>query len=120
MRKRNDLRLKYRKKTVKKNALNDLVTSMSFINKTEVMPSSNNNIFQILNKKIGGVIKNYEKYFNEDEENIDENFFIFLPFELEINKEEITELVQTDITIPNRKLQSKSIKMYNSEKKNSW
>ena len=117
MRKRSDLRLKYRKKTVKKNALNDLVTSISFINKTEIIPSSNNNIFQILNKKIGGVIKNYERYFNEDEENIDENFFIFLPFEFEINKEEITELVQTDITIPNRKLQSKSIKMYNSEKK---
>ena len=117
MRKRNDLRLKYRKKTVKKNALNDLVTSISFINKTEIIPSSNNNIFQILNKKIGGVIKNYERYFNEDEENIDENFFIFLPFEFEINKEEINEIVQTDITIPNRKLQSKSIKMYNSEKK---
>ena len=117
MRKRSDLRLKYRKKSVKKNALNDLVTSISFINKTEIIPSSNNNIFKILNKKIGGVIKNYERYFNEDEENIDENFFIFLPFEFEINKEEITELVQTDITIPNRKLQSKSIKMYNSEKK---
>jgi hypothetical protein len=101
---------------VKKNALNDLVTSISFINKTEIIPSKNNNIFQVLNTKIGGIIKDYERYFNEDEE-IDENFFIFLPFELEINKDEINELVQTDITLPNKKLQSKSINEYKSKKK---
>lgn len=116
MKLRNNLRLKYRKKKVKKEALNDLVTSISFINKTEITPSKNNNIFQVLNKKIGGVIKDYERYFNEDEE-IDENFFIFLPFELEINKDEINELVQTDITLPNRKLQSKSINEYKLNKK---
>ena len=119
MKLRNDIRLKSRKMNVKKNALNDLVTSISFINKTEVVPSKNNNIFQILNKKIGGVIKNYEKYRNgeDEEEIIDENYFIFLPFELEINKEEITELVQTDITLPNVKLQSKSINEYKKEEK---
>ena len=116
MKLRNNLRLKYRKKNVKKNALNDLVTSISFINKTEIAPSKNNNIFQVLNKKIGGIIKDYERYFNEDEE-IDENFFIFLPFEVEINKDEIDELVQTDITLPNKKLQSKSINEYKSKKK---
>ena len=119
MKLRNDIRLKYRKMNVKKNALNDLVTSISFINKTEVVPSKNNNIFQILNKKIGGVIKNYEKHLNgeDEEEIIDENYFIFLPFELEVNKEEITELVQTDITLPNVKLQSKSINEYKKEEK---
>ena len=119
MKLRGEMRLKYRKMNVKKNALNDLVTSISFINKTEIIPSKNNNIFQILNKKIGGVIKNYEKYFNEDEDEeiIDENYFIFLPFELEINKDEISELVQTDITLPNKKLQSKSINEY--KKKNN-
>lgn len=116
MKLRNNLRLQYRKKNVKKNALNDLVTSISFINKTEITPSKNNNIFQVLNKKIGGIIRDYERYFNEDEE-IDENFFIFLPFELEINKDEINELVQTDITLPNKKLQSKSINEYKSKKK---
>ena len=116
MKLRNNLRLQYRKKNVKKNALNDLVTSISFINKTEIIPSKNNNIFQVLNTKIGGIIKDYERYFNEDEE-IDENFFIFLPFELEINKDEINELVQTDITLPNKKLQSKSINEYKSKKK---
>ena len=115
MKLRNNLRLKYRKKNVKKNALNDLVTSISFINKTEIAPSKNNNIFQVLNKKIGGIIKDYERYFNEDEE-IDENCFIFLPFEIEINKDEIDELVQTDITLPNQKLQSKSINEYKSKK----
>ena len=81
MKLRNNLRLQYRKKNVKKNALNDLVTSISFINKTEIIPSKNNNIFQVLNTKIGGIIKDYERYFNEDEE-IDENFFIFLPVEV--------------------------------------
>ena len=40
-----------------------------------------------------------------------------MPFELEINKEEITELVQTDITLPNVKLQSKSINEYKKEEK---
>ena len=118
MKLRNDIRLKYRKMNVKKNALNDLVTSISFINKTEIIPSKNNNIFQILNKKIGGVIKNYEKYFNEEQnDNIDENFFIFLPFEIEINKNEINELLQTDITLPNKKLQSKSINEYKKNDK---
>jgi hypothetical protein len=116
MKMRNNLRLQYRKKSVKKNALNDLVTSISFINKTEITPSKNNNIFQVLNKKIGGIVKDYERYFNEDEE-IDENFFIFLPFELEINRDEINELVQTDITLPNKKLQSKSINEYKLKKK---
>ena len=116
MKQRNNLRLQYRKKNVKKNALNDLVTSISFINKTEIKPSKNNNIFQVLNTKIGGIIRDYERYFNEDEE-IDENFFIFLPFELEINKDEINELVQTDITLPNKKLQSKSINEYKAKKK---
>ena len=118
MKLRNNIRLKFRKMNVKKNALNDLVTSISFINKTEVVPSKNNNIFQILNKKINGVIKNYEKYRNGvDDEIIDENNFIFLPFELEINKEEISELVQTDITLPNIKLQSKSINEYKKKEK---
>ena len=116
MKLRNNLRLKYRKKNVKKNALNNLVTSISFINKTEIIPSKNNNIFQVLNKKIGGIIQDYERYFNEDEK-IDENLFIFLPFELEINKDEINELVQTDITLPNKQLQSKSINEYKSRKK---
>ena len=117
MKLRNDIRLKYSKMNLKKNALNDLVTSISFINKTEIIPSKNNNIFQLLNKKIGGVINNYEKNFNEDEDNIDENYFIFLPFEIEINKKEINELVETDITLPNTKLQSKSINEY--KKKNN-
>ena len=117
MKLRNDIRLKYSKMNLKKNALNDLVTSISFINKTEIIPSKNNNIFQLLNKRIGGVIKNYEKNFNEDEDNIDENLFIFLPFELEINKDEINELVETDITLPNKTLQSKSINEY--KKKNN-
>ena len=117
MKLRSDIRLKFRKMNVKKSALNDLVTSISFINKTEVIPSKNNNIFQVLNKKIGGVIKNYVKFFNEDDELIDENYFIFLPFELEINKDEINELVQTDITLPNTKLQSKSINEYKKDEK---
>jgi hypothetical protein len=111
MKLRNDIRLKYSKMNVKKTALNDLVTSISFINNTEIIPSQNKNIFQVLNKRIGGAIKNYEKYFNDDEI-IDENYFIFLPFEIEINKAEISELVQTDITLPNKKLQSKSINEY--------
>ena len=117
MKLRGEMRLKYRKMNAKKSALNDLVTSISFINKTEIMPSKSNNIFQILNTKIGGVIKNYEKFFNEDDEIIDENYFIFLPFELEINKDEINELVQTDITLPNKKLQSKSINEYKKKEK---
>ena len=116
MKSRSNIRLKYNKMNVKKHALNDLVTSISFINKTEIIPSKNNNIFQVLNKKIGGVIRNYEKYY-DDNETIDENFFIFLPFEIEINKDEITELVQTDITLPNKKLQSKSINEYKKSKK---
>ena len=111
MKLRNDIRLKYSKMNVKKTALNDLVTSISFINNTEIIPSQNKNIFQVLNKRIGGAIKNYEKYFNDDEI-IDENYFIFLPFEIEINKAEISELIQTDITLPNKKLQSKSINEY--------
>jgi hypothetical protein len=86
---------------IKKSALNDLVTSFSFINETEITPSFNNNIFTLLNKKIGGVVKNYEKFF--DNEIIDENFFIFLPFELEMNKDEINDLMQTDLTLPNNK-----------------
>ena len=111
MKLRNEIRLNYRKMNVKKKALNDLVTSISFINKTEIIPSKRNNIFEVLNKKIGGIVKNYEKYFNEDED-IDENYFIFLPFELEVNKDEMNELVQTDITLPNKKLETKSINEY--------
>jgi hypothetical protein len=91
---------------IKKSALNDLVTSFSFINQTEITPSLNNNIFTLLNKKIGGVVKNYEKYF--DNEIIDENFFIFLPFEFEINKDEINELMQTDITLPSNKFKTQT------------
>ena len=98
MKVRNEIRLNSRKMDAKKKALNDLVNSISFINKTEIIPSRSNNIFQVLNKKIGGVIKNYEKFFNEDDEIIDENYFIFLPFELEVNKDEMNELIQTDIT----------------------
>ena len=98
MKQRINTRQKYGRMNIKKSALNDLVTSFSFINQTEITPSFNNNIFTLLNKKIGGVVKNYEKYF--DNEIIDENFFIFLPFEFEINKDEINELMQTDITLP--------------------
>ena len=116
MKSRSNIRLKYNKMNVKKHALNDLVTSISFINKTDIIPSKSNNIFEMLNKKIGGVIKNYEKYY-DDNEKIDENFFIFLPFEIEINKDEISELVQTDITLPNKKLQSKSINEYKKSSK---
>ena len=94
---------------IKKNALNDLVTSFSFINETSITPSANNNIFQLLNKKIGGVVKNYEKYF--DNEIIDENFFIFLPFELEVNSEEMNELIQTDITLPQKESKSQTKKI---------
>ena len=112
MKVRNEIRLNSRKMDAKKKALNDLVNSISFINKTEIIPSRSNNIFQVLNKKIGGVIKNYEKFFNEDDEIIDENYFIFLPFELEVNKDEMNELIQTDITMPNKKLQTKSINEY--------
>ena len=118
MKVRNEIRLNSRKMDVKKKALNDLVTSISFINKTEIIPSRSNNIFQVLNKKIGGVIKNYEKFFNEDDEIIDENYFIFLPFELEVNKDEMNELIQTDITLPNKKLQTKSIDEYKKTGKN--
>ena len=117
MKSRSNIRLKYTKMNVKKNALNDLVTSISFINKTDILPSKSNNIFQVLNKKIGGVIRNYEKYFDDNNEIIDEHYFIFLPFELEINKDEINELVQTDITLPNVKLQSKSINEYKKSSK---
>jgi len=101
MKQRINTRQKYGRMNIKKSALNDLVTSFSFINETEITPSFNNNIFTLLNKKIGGVVKNYEKIF--DNEIIDENFFIFLPFELEMNKDEINDLMQTDITLPNNK-----------------
>jgi len=107
MKQRINTRQKYGRMNIKKSALNDLVTSFSFINETEITPSFNNNIFTLLNKKIGCVVKNYEKIF--DNEIIDENFFIFLPFELEMNKDEINDLMQTDITLPNNefKLQTK-------------
>ena len=101
MKQRINTRQKYGRMNIKKSALNDLVTSFSFINETEITPSFNNNIFTLLNKKIGGVVKNYEKFF--DNEIIDENFFIFLPFELEMNKDEINDLMQTDLTLPNNK-----------------
>ena len=117
MKQRSNTRQKYGKMNIKKNALSDLVTSFSFINETEITPSLNNNIFQLLNKKIGGVVKNYEKYFNNDI--IDENYFIFLPFEFEINKDEINELMQTDITLPNNefKVKTKLNKNNNENKK---
>ena len=78
MKQRINTRQKYGRMNIKKSALNDLVTSFSFINETEITPSFNNNIFTLLNKKIGGVVKNYEKFF--DNEIIDENFFIFFSF----------------------------------------
>ena len=106
MKQRINTRQKYGRMNIKKSALNDLVTSFSFINQTEITPSLNNNIFTLLNKKIGGVVKNYEKYF--DNEIIDENFFIFLPFEFEINKDEINELMQTDITLPSNKFKTQT------------
>ena len=106
MKQRINTRQKYGRMNIKKNALSDLVTSFSFINETEINPGLNNNIFQLLNKKIGGVVKNYEKFF--DNEIIDENFFIFLPFELEINKDEMNELIQTDITLPQTESKSQT------------
>jgi hypothetical protein len=109
MKQRINTRQKYGRMNIKKNALNDLVTSFSFINETSITPSANNNIFQLLNKKIGGVVKNYEKYF--DNEIIDENFFIFLPFELEVNSEEMNELIQTDITLPQKESKSQTKKI---------
>jgi len=112
MKQRINTRQKYGRMNIKKNALSDLVTSFSFINETEINPGLNNNIFQLLNKKIGGVVKNYEKYF--DNEIIDENFFIFLPFELEMNKDEMNELIQTDITLPQTESKSQTkIKKFN-------
>ena len=118
MKQRINTRQKYGRMNIKKSALNDLVTSFSFINETEITPSFNNNIFTLLNKKIGGVVKNYEKIF--DNEIIDENFFIFLPFELEMNKDEINDLMQTDITLPNNefKLQTKLNKENKEETNN--
>ena len=115
MKQRINTRQKYGRMNIKKSALNDLVTSFSFINETEITPSFNNNIFTLLNKKIGGVVKNYEKFF--DNEIIDENFFIFLPFELEMNKDEINDLMQTDLTLPNNKfkLQTKLNKENNKD-----
>ena len=59
-----------------------------------------------MNKKIGGVVKNYEQYF--DNEIIDENFFIFPPFEFGINKDEINELMQTDITLPSNEFKTQT------------
>ena len=109
MKQRINTRQKYGRMNIKKNALNDLVTSFSFINETSITPSANNNIFQLLNTKIGGVVKNYEKYF--DNEIIDENFFIFLPFELEVNSEEMNELIQTDITLPQKESKSQTKKI---------
>ena len=106
MKQRIQTREKYGRMNIKKNALSDLITSFSFINETEINPLSNNNIFQLLNKKIGGVVKNYEQIFNN--EIIDENFFIFLPFEYEVNKDEINELIQTDITLPQKELKSQT------------
>ena len=115
MKQRINTRQKYGRMNIKKSALNDLVTSFSFINETEITPTFNNNIFTLLNKKIGGVVKNYEKIF--DNEIIDENFFIFLPFELEMNKDEINDLMQTDLTLPNNKfkLQTKLNKENNGD-----
>ena len=106
MKQRIETRERFGRMNIKKKALNDLITSFSFINETEINPSSDNNIFQLLNKKIGGVVKNYENYFNN--EIIDENFFIFLPFEYEINKDEISELIQTDITLPQKESKSQT------------
>ena len=106
MKQRIETRERFGRMNIKKKALNDLITSFSFINETEINPSSDNNIFQLLNKKIGGVVKNYENYFNN--EIIDENFFIFLPFEYEINKDEISELIQTDITLPQKESKSRT------------
>ena len=117
MKERIKTRQKYGRMNIKKNALNDLVTSFSFINETEINPSGNNNIFSLLNQKIGGVVKNYEKYFDNDI--IDENFFIFLPFEFEMDKEEINDIMQTDITLPSNefKLQTKLNKNSDNNKK---
>ena len=106
MKQRINTRQKYGRMNIKKNALSDLVTSFSFINETEITPSFNNNIFLLLNKKIGGVVKNYEQYF--DNEIIDENFFIFLPFEFEINKDEINDLIETDLTLPTNEFKIKT------------
>ena len=106
MKKRFETREKFGRMKIKKNALSDFITSFSFINETEINPSSNNNIFQLLNKKIGGVVKTYEHFY--DNEIIDENFFIFLPFEYEVNKDEINELIQTDITLPQKESKSRT------------
>lgn len=88
----------------KKRTLSDLVTSINYINQTDIgNPGVNMNFFGILNKKIRGVVHNHgygEEYDDENYENIDENTFIFLPFEMEINKNEINELFETDLTLP--------------------
>ena len=109
MKQRINTRHKFGRLKIKKNALNDLVTSFSFINETQITNGLNNNTFQLLNKKIGGVVENYQKIF--DYEIIDENFFIFMPFEMEINKDEINEIMQTDITLDLSKNKKDNIKI---------
>ena len=104
MKDRNNLSLKNNEK----NKINDLVSSINFKNKTDIIAFKNKNIiFKLLNNKIRGIINNKGSILNEDDEKIDENYFKFLPFELAINKKEINEILQTDIVLPYEKMKCK-------------
>ena len=115
MKDRNNLSLKNNEK----NKINDLVSSINFKNKTDIIAFKNKNIiFKLLNNKIRGIINNKGSILNEDDEKIDENYFKFLPFELAINKKEINEILQTDIVLPYEKMKCKLKIENNFNKKN--